>query len=55
MSLGSGAMPSKWWRPLEQVGWSVGILVGALVLPCLWDFALVQHLIALMMAALPKG
>ncbi len=35
MSLGSGPMSPKRWRPLEQVGWGVGIVAGGIVLMCL--------------------
>jgi hypothetical protein len=45
MSLGSGPMSSKRWRPLEQVGWAVGIVAAGLVLLCIWAFALVRALI----------
>ena len=56
MSLGSGPMSSKRWRPLEQVGWAVGIVTGGLVLLCVWAFALVRALIGRVAAApgLPK-
>ena len=47
MSLGSGPMSAKRWRPVEQVGWAVGIVAGSLVLLCIWIFALTQPLIAL--------
>jgi hypothetical protein len=47
VSLGSGPMSSKRWRPLEQVGWGAGIVAGGLVLLCVWIFALVQHLTGL--------
>ena len=47
MSLGSGPMSARRWRPVEQVGCGVGIVAGVLVLLCIWVFALVQHLIGL--------
>ena len=40
-------MSAKRWRPVEQVGWGIGIVAGVLVLLCIWVFALVQHLIGL--------
>ena len=50
MSLGSGPMSAKRWRPLEQMGWGAGIVAGGLVLLCIWVFALVQHLIGLVVS-----
>ena len=47
MSLGRGPMSSKRWRPLEQVGWAVGIVAGGLVLLCIRIFALTQYVIGL--------
>ena len=51
MSLGSGPMSPKHWRPLEQVGSGIGIVAGVLVLLCIWIFAFVQHLIDLVAPA----
>ena len=50
MSLGSGPMSAERWRPWEQLGWGIGIVAGVLVLLCIWVFALVQHLIGLVIA-----
>ena len=48
MTLGSGPMSAKRWRPDEQVGSGTGIVAGVLVLPVPYRiFALVQHLIVL--------
>jgi hypothetical protein len=44
-------MSSKRWRPLEQVGWAVGMVTGGFVLLCIWIFALVQALIGRVAAA----
>ena len=55
MSLGSGPPSQKRWRPLEQVGWLIGIMAGVVVLACVWVFAIVQDLIDMIVPASPKG
>ena len=40
MSLGSGPMSPKRWRPWEQVGWGMGVAAGAIAPLCLWAFTL---------------
>ncbi len=55
MSLGSGPMSPKRWRPLEQVGWGIGIVAGAVVLVCVWVFAIVQHLVDMIVPARLKS
>ncbi len=49
MSLGSGPMSPKRWRPLEQMGWFIGIMAGVVVLACVWIFAIVQHLVGMVL------
>ena len=51
MSLHTKSISAKWWRPLEQLGWGIGILAGGLVLLCVWGFALVQRLMGSMIPA----
>ena len=51
MSLHTKPISAKWWRPLEQLGWGIGILAGGLVLLCVWGFALVQRLMGSMIPA----
>ena len=53
MSLGGGPMSPKRWRPLEQLGWGIGIVTGGLVLLCIWVFALTQSLASMVLP--PKG
>ena len=43
MSLGSGPMSPKRWRPWEQIGWAAGVAAGAIAPLCLWD---VHHRLA---------
>ena len=54
MSLGSGPMSPKLWRPLEQLGWGMGVVTGGLVLVCVWSFALVQHVVGMMPLNRPR-
>ncbi|WP_237479071.1 hypothetical protein [Lichenibacterium dinghuense] len=40
MSLGSGPMSPKRWRPWEQIGWGLGVAAGAVAPLCLWSFTI---------------
>lgn len=55
MSLGSGPMSPKRWRPLEQIGWAFGILAGGVVLLCLFAFSISQQVAGLVTSVLPKA
>ncbi len=55
MSLGSGPMSRTKWRPLEQLGWALGIVAGSVVLLCIWGFAIVHHLASMVVSAPPNA
>ena len=46
MSLGSGPMSPKRWRPWEQIGWGFGVVAGAIAPLCLWAFTLTWQITA---------
>lgn len=54
MSLGSGPMSPKRWRPWEQVGWGIGVAAGAVAPLCLWTFTLTWQVVHAVRPAGPK-
>jgi hypothetical protein len=52
MSLGSGPMSPKRWRPWEQCGWAIGVAAGAIAPLCLWAFSITWQITA---AVLPES
>ena len=54
MSLGSGPMSPKRWRPWEQIGWGIGVAAGAVAPLCLWAFTITWQVGAALRPARPK-
>ena len=54
MSLGSGPMSPKRWRPWEQIGWAAGVAAGAIAPLCLWTFTIVWQITTAVLPAKPK-
>ncbi len=54
MSLGSGPMSPKRWRPWEQIGWGLGVAAGAIAPICLWAFTIIWQITHLLSPAKPK-
>ena len=54
MSLGSGPMSPKRWRPWEQIGWGFGVAAGAIAPLCLWAFTLTWQITAAVRPARAK-
>jgi hypothetical protein len=55
MSLGSGPMSPKRWRPLEQIGWGIGVAAGAIAPVCLWAFTITWQIAAAVRPAKKDG
>ncbi len=54
MSLGSGPMSPKRWRPGEQIGWGIGVAAGAVAPLCLWAFTLTWQVVHAVRPSGPK-
>ena len=54
MSLGSGPMSPKRWRPWEQLGWAAGVAAGAVAPLCLWAFTITWYVVAAAQTGKPK-